>query len=112
MTERVEREEWMALVQETFARLRYAGRDAQDAACEEMGRYGEEAAEKLRELFDAEHAKVRRLVDKAKKVADELRPKDGAVKREKPKAEKQGTLRRRSLSSNARAAVAPIIEAA
>jgi hypothetical protein len=58
MMAEVQREEWMARVQQTFARLRFAARDAQDAACEEMEDYSDEAAAKLREMFEGERARL------------------------------------------------------
>jgi putative DNA primase/helicase len=62
-----EGQRWRGRVEETFNKLRWADRDAQELACksiqEEFG--SEEAGRKLRELFEIEHAKVRRLVDKA-----------------------------------------------
>jgi hypothetical protein len=65
---------WTARVEETFNKLRYADRDAQELACksiqEEFG--SEEAGAKLRELFEAEHVKVRKLVDKANAVVAKL----------------------------------------
>jgi hypothetical protein len=71
-----------ARVEETFNALRHAPYDAQERACQSVAeRHGEEAARKLRELFEAEHAKVRRLVEKAgKAIADlpTLKAEDGS----------------------------------
>jgi hypothetical protein len=120
MAERVEREEWMTRVQQTFARLKLASRDAQDAACEEMDGYAEEAAEKLRELFEGERARlmesaaeITAKLDAASKPVEDAKldavPKVEAAKPVEPKA---WPAWRRSLSPKAAAAVAPIIEAA
>ena len=46
--------EWMAQVEDTFEKLKLANVEVQERACE---RLGEEAGAKLRELFEAEHAK-------------------------------------------------------
>jgi hypothetical protein len=62
--------EWIARVEETFQRLRYAGRDVQEKACQsiEQEHGGDEPAAKLRELFENERRKIRALADKAGKV--------------------------------------------
>ena len=61
--------EWMTKVEETLVALRWADRQAQEDACEAIkDRHGEEAADKLRELFEIEHGKVARFVDRANKA--------------------------------------------
>ena len=61
MAEKMEQhEELMARVEETFAKLKLAGKEAQERACQsiEQDRDGQEAAAKLRELFAAERVKI------------------------------------------------------
>ena len=52
---------WLERVEETFRKLRWADRDAQELACksiqEEFG--SEEAGARLRELFEAERPSLR-----------------------------------------------------
>jgi hypothetical protein len=84
MSENAE-QRWQSRVEETFNALRYADRDAQEQACKsiEKERGGVEAGKKLRELFEAEHVKVRRLVDKANAVVAKLpEPKKAEAKAE------------------------------
>src|SRR5712691_11918963 len=96
MMPEVQREEWMARVQQTFARLKLADRDAQDAACEEMEGYAGEAAIKLREMFEGERArlmarageisaKLDAAVEGAQAPKDEAKPEDEGADTEKPK---------------------------
>jgi hypothetical protein len=110
-----QREEWMARVRETFARLKLAGRDAQDAACEEMESYAVEAAIKLKELFEGERA---RLMASTGKLDATSKPVEDAKLDAAPKVEAAKPVewpawrRRLSPKASAKAAVAPIIDAA
>src|SRR5438552_19092301 len=65
---------WAARVEETFQKLRWADRGAQEQACQSIQEEfsSEEAGAELRELFEAEHAKVRKLVGKAGAAIAEL----------------------------------------
>jgi hypothetical protein len=79
--------EWMPKVQETFITLRYAGKQAQETACEAIKeRHGQEAATKLMELFQAERAKFVKLVDRANDAIAKLEAKTAPkVELAKPK---------------------------
>jgi hypothetical protein len=124
MMPEVQREEWMARVRETFVRLKLAGRDAQDAACEEMEGYADEAAIKLREMFEGERARlserateITAKLDAASKLVEDakldVRPKVEAAK--PVEVARNWPAWRRSLNPKAaaaKAAVAPIVEAA
>src|SRR5258706_15624974 len=74
MTKMEPQVKWTARIEETFKKLRYADRAAQALACKSIGEeFGsEEAGAKLRELFEIEHVKVRKLVDKAKAATAKL----------------------------------------
>ena len=66
MTETRAAPAWMAKVEEMFAALRHIERAAQEAACEAIADrpdLGREAADKLRKMFEAERAKVAKLVE-------------------------------------------------
>ena len=76
-------------VQETFRALRWADRDAQEQACksieEELG--GEEAGAKLRELFDAEHAKVSQRAAEITAALEKAEAKGEKARVDEPKVE-------------------------
>ena len=117
---------WLVRVEETFGVLRFAPHNAQERACQSVAeRDGEEAAAKLRELFEVERAKFekRRVPEITAKL--DAAEKEGFFERAgvdaKPKPvepKPAGTFVRRSLNPNAKleaaavkVAVTPIIEA-